>query len=702
MRSRFLVLAAIIVAAGCGDRERAARAAVVRGDDYLHSGRIAAAVIEYRNAVKQRPRWADAYSKLGDAYNAESESEEAYRAYSSAIDLDANAVHARVEAARLLLGAGRYSEALMRSEEVLERNEPQTAAAVISARALAEMNRTDEALVRLQTTIGIDPAAEAYAALGDVRLARGEPEAAEKAFRAGVQRAPTSVQAHIALARFLSTSGRAGEAENEYKAAVAVGTTSEAANRALASFYLGAARPRDAEPYLRAAAAQPNQQQRSTIALADYYLDAHRYDEARRVLEPVTSGPMAIDARVRLAAIAFRTGSLADAHKLLDRVLKKWPTAEAYTLNAQILQAENRTDEALAAAWEAVTLDPSAVVAQYIIGAIELDRGHYETAGTAFEAVMQERRWASAGALQMARVKLALGHPADAVALAETAGSDYDARLTLARSLIAAGQIARARVELQRLESMRPAAPQPVVLLGSLALTDGNLRDARAQAARALSLTPAGGDALILAARTSMAEADASSAERYLTRAVAGTTAPFDASAMLANLYAQRGDVARAQQILETYIAAHGDVAAPRTALGRLLQADNRPAEARAAYEQALALDPVEPVAANNLARLYVNEDAHVSRALELARTAASGLPNDASAHDTLGWIAFRAGQLSLAGAELERAVALSPREPLYKNHLRIIRIALDEAARANAAAEAEAARAKKAALSEQ
>jgi tetratricopeptide (TPR) repeat protein len=681
-----------MLAAGCASREQAATAAMIRGDEYLRGGRAAAAIIEYRNAAKRQPKWPEIYRKLGDAYAAQGSGEEAYRAYCTAIDLDQADTHSRVEAGRLLLAAGRYSEALVRAEQALERSERDTGAAVLASRALAKMNRTDEALAQLDAAVANDPAPQVYAALGEVRRASGDRAGAEAAFRAGVAHAPQSVEARIALANFLAASGRTADAETEYKAAVAANGASEAANRALAAFYVTHGRDREAEGYLRAAAAQPNQTLKSTLALADYYLDAERYDDARRVLEPVTSGPMATDARVRLAAVAFHTKSPADAHKILDRVMKKRPSAEAWTLNAQLLEAEHKTDEALASARAAVELDPSQVVAQYIVGSIELERGHYSNAESAFRVVVREPKWAPAASLQLARVKLASGHPGDAIALAEAAGDDFDARLTLARALVADRQIDRARTELRRLEAAEPSAPEPAVLLGSLALTDGDVHDARAQATRALTLTPDSGDALLLAARTSVSEGDTSAAERYLTRAIGNSGGSFESHTMLANLYASRGDLAAAQKTIEQYIARHGDVAPARTALGIVLEAGNHPKEAKAAYEQALALDPIDPVAANNLARIYASDDAQVSRALELAQTAASRLPNDADAHDTLGWIAFKAGRLSLAASELERAVALNGREVTYQTHLRAVRTAIEDAAKADA----EAARARK------
>src|ERR671912_2702543 len=96
---RLVVLAAFtlltLACAGGGD---AARKFMQRGDEYLAAARYDAAVIEYRNAVKKEPTWAEAYTKLGDAYAEQGRSEEAYRAYCNAIDLNPADNHARVEA----------------------------------------------------------------------------------------------------------------------------------------------------------------------------------------------------------------------------------------------------------------------------------------------------------------------------------------------------------------------------------------------------------------------------------------------------------------------------------------------------------------------------------------------------------------------------------------------------------------------------
>jgi tetratricopeptide (TPR) repeat protein len=666
-------LAAVLVfsslALACSGGETAQRY-IERGDQYAAEGRHDAAVIEYRNALKKEPTLAAVYTKLGDAYAEQGKPEEAYRAYCSAIDLDAADGHARVEAGRLLFSAGRFNEALVRAVQTLERDNQDVDAQILSGRALTKLKRYDEAVAQLDAAVAVDHRPSAYAALGDAKQEAGDAAGAEAAFRAGVERAPQSVDARIALAHYLAATERAAEAEEQLLQAVAANPSSELANRAAANFYVTNRRNQAAESFFKTAAAQPNQKMKSTLALADYYAAAQRYDDARAVLEGVTSGPMATAAKVRRAAIELETGSPANARRLLDGVLKKRPTAEALAVNAQLLLREGKPDE-------------------------ELDRRHFESAERSFREVLRQHRLTGPATLQLARVRLATGHAADAIELAEQARAEGGARLTLAKALIADGQIERARDELSQLDASSPPSPEPAVLLGSIDLAAGNVPAARAHAARALAIAPNAADALVLAARSASATGDAAAAEQHLVRAVASDPDSFESHTMLADFYASRRDFDRARTTLEQFAKRQPDLAAAQTALGIVLEAAGNAGDARARYEQALTIDPKDPIASNNLARLYAPDDAKVERAIELARTAVSKMPDDADAHDTLGWVAYRAGRLSLAASELERATVLAPRDAGYKQHLTAVRQAIAEEARLAAEARAKEAEAR-------
>src|SRR5206468_254036 len=120
-RSRFCVrgfTAAVAVAAvSCsGDPVARARTHVERGDRYLASGRIKEAAIEYGNAVKARPDWAEAYYKRARTYTSLNDPFHAYQAYARAADLDPSNVDAQLQAGTLLLAGGEFEAARTRAQ----------------------------------------------------------------------------------------------------------------------------------------------------------------------------------------------------------------------------------------------------------------------------------------------------------------------------------------------------------------------------------------------------------------------------------------------------------------------------------------------------------------------------------------------------------------------------------------------------------
>jgi tetratricopeptide (TPR) repeat protein len=366
-------------------------------------------------------------------------------------------------------------------------------------------------------------------------------------------------------------------------------------------------------------------------------MSAGRSDEARAVLQQVTSdNPQLTGARVRLAALDYEAGSKDAARERIDKILKKNPTAEAWTMKARFLAKERKQDEALQAAHAAIDLDRRMAAAHYIVGTIELERGRFDEAEHAFREVLRLKRTTAEATLQLARTKLAVGKTADAIQLAQAAGPALGARLTFARALIADGQIARARGELLRLELAGKASAGASILLGSIDLDEGNIASARSHATRALDVAPDSLDALLLMGQAALSAHDADTADQYLTRAVARDPSSFDAHALLAQLAVLRGDLDRARATFESLAAHDPQSAEARTAVGILLQAAGRDRDARAWYEQALVLDPRQPIAANNLARLYAADRSNLDAAARLAQIAETKLPNERDVQETV------------------------------------------------------------------
>src|SRR6266699_1733069 len=209
-----VVLSAALTSACAGSAEQARRY-VARGDEYFAAERFDAAVIEYRNALRQQPKLADAPLKLADAYAALGKAEEAYRAYASAIELLPGNTRSYLGMGRLLLAADMYNEARLRAELVLDRDPHNVEALLLYGRALNRQGRFKEALGAFNTALAIDARPAIYDGLGQAKMGLGDPKGAEAAYREAAEKNPRSVEARVSLAQFLLTANRTREAEQE-------------------------------------------------------------------------------------------------------------------------------------------------------------------------------------------------------------------------------------------------------------------------------------------------------------------------------------------------------------------------------------------------------------------------------------------------------------------------------------------------------
>lgn len=91
---------------------------------------------------------------------------------------------------------------------------------------------------------------------------------------------------------------------------------------------------------------------------------------------------------------------------------------------------------------------------------------------------------------------------------------------------------------------------------------------------------------------------------------------------------------------------------------GALAEALGDEAYAEAAYRQFVASEPESYIGLNQLAWFLASRDRDLTEAASLARRAAALQPGNAAIEDTLGWIAYRQGDLEAAIGHLETAVA--------------------------------------------
>jgi tetratricopeptide (TPR) repeat protein len=162
---------------------------VQSGDRFASQGRDAAALIEYRNALREQPHSSEAHRKMGDTLQRMGRTQDAYRSYAAA--------------ARILDGR-RLPDDEDELAAVLGRNPDSVAARLALAEALLARGETSAAETHLAAAVAADPENElASRSLASLYLADGRKEEAERLLAKAAAAKPTRYRSELALADFL-------------------------------------------------------------------------------------------------------------------------------------------------------------------------------------------------------------------------------------------------------------------------------------------------------------------------------------------------------------------------------------------------------------------------------------------------------------------------------------------------------------------
>ena len=96
-------------------------------------------------------------------------------------------------------------------------------------------------------------------------------------------------------------------------------------------------------------------------------------------------------------------------------------------------------------------------------------------------------------------------------------------------------------------------------------------------------------------------------------------------------------------------------------------------AKAETYYRKALQIKPDQPLAANNLAYVMLENRENLDVALTLAQTARRALPNSPSTADTLAWAYYKKGAYGFARDLLEDALKTNVNDSTMQYHLGMV-----------------------------
>jgi tetratricopeptide (TPR) repeat protein len=710
-RAAVLILIIAATASACSkDPAAAKRAYLESGNRYFDQKKYAEAIIEYRNAIKVDPSFGEARRRLAICYLQTGDALNGVREQVRAADLLPDHVDVQIDAGNLLLLIGRFEDAKARAAKALEKEPKNVRAQVLMGNALAGLKDFDAAIDEVEEALRLDPEQiSTYATLGTIQMATGNRQAAQETFTRALARDPSSLVAQLALANFYWTVGQLPEAEKLLLKAASTAPDDIRVNRAVANLFLSTNRVAQAEPYLQAIT-KIDKSASSRLTLADYYIATGRTQDAVPLLKAMETDPAwSARAGTRLAGIDIRNGKRDDAERRIDDLLKTHGSdTEALLLKASILVSKKQVDEAVKAVDSAIAANPRSAQAQFARGKLAVLQRRQDDAINAFSEALRRNPRAAEAQVELAKLHLAKGAIGTSVDLAGQAAkndpSSVEAKLVLARGFLAQHDYVRSEAILREMVAANPKSAAAHTQLGFVLALKRNRDGATKEYEQALTLdplyleatsglisldlalknqlqalkrvdarlakTPDDSDALLLAGRTYFATGDRKTGETLMRRAIDTNPANLEAYESLGRLYITSGRLAEAKKEFESLANRQERPVAALTVVGMLNEATGQTKDAQAAYEKALQNDPSAAVAANNLAWIFVDSGENLDMALQLARTAKSRLPTRPEVSDTLGWVYYRKGLLSLAISELEDSVKRDPSNPTYLFHV--------------------------------
>lgn len=700
-----------LVAAACADDPQVAKRKFVEsGDRYMAQQKYAEAIIQYRNAIAKDPKYGEARFKLGKALETTGDLPGSFRELIRAADLLPNDVNAQLAAGQRLLLQGQYPEASARARKILDKNPQDVTGLILMGNAMAGLKEFDKAVTQLEGAIAADPKGTLwYANLGLVQMARGDQQAAENVFKKAVDVQPDSASAHQSLANFYWAANRIPEAETELKKALELDPKGTSVMRGLAALYSQNGRPAEAERYLKANA-DVSKDVPSRVMLADFYLHRKDYASATPVLNQLAEDKDGfVPANLRLAAVAYDSGSTAKAYQLLDDVLRHDAANEtAQVLKGQFLLSDGRATEALAIATKVLDANAQSVKGQFLKGSALQGSGSLETALKTFQDLQAQAPGDIPTQLKVAELQMLLQRYPEAIELTTNIikrdPSSTQAHMLLATAALNQGNVAKAESELAQLVKNDPNSPDVQNLVASVHWRKGNRAAARDAYSRALQLKPDSFIALaglvradmidnkpeaaiarlqprlashpndislqILAGTVYMASNNLQDAEKAFLKAIEIDQANLEAFSRLGTVYLRQNKLDEARRNYEDIAKKQSKPVAATTMVGIILTLQNKPTEARKEYERALTFDPQAAVAANNLAWEYAQADTNLDMALQLAQTAKQKLPTNAEVSDTLGWVYYKKNLGSAAVSAFRQGIEQDPANPNIHYHL--------------------------------
>src|SRR5579863_7826503 len=419
--------------------------------------------------------------------------------------------------------------------------------------------------------------------------------------------------------------------------------------------------------------------------LGDYYFATGDLDKAVAEYSSLHGDhPKDPVVRKNFIQLLILKNRLDEATKLNNEVLKgNGHDVDALVYKAQIQMRQNDAAGAVDTLQTALRNDPDNAIAHYQLG-LAFDQQHNDARA--------ESEWREA-----VRLRSDLTDAQRALAALEMRNNDPEALLQTAQQIItsqpgaadgyllkgtaeiAKQRYADAQKDAEQAMQRAPQSPAPYVQMGTVHLAQKQYADAIKYYQEALDKDPNSAEGLsgvmqtyfvqketdkaIAAANAQIAKSpnnslfydllgtalfnakkDLPAAEAALQKAGQLDKNNVDALEKLGKVQIEEGAADKALALYQQAIKDNPRDVRLYILSGEMYEAKHDYDNAKAMYQQALALQPDHPLASNNLAYVMLEQGENVDVALSMAQTARRGMPESPNAADTLGWAYYQKG----------------------------------------------------------
>ncbi len=687
------------------------------GQHYLEQGKFSEAAIEFHNALKVDPAYADAHYQLGMSYVKTQQWARANQELARAVELQPQNYSARFELAKLLIASGNFSQAQEQTDSLLRDRPNDAQSHFIAANLLAAQAHFPAAMQEMQKAIALNPNDwNFYLNLALMQLKDGEADAAEPNFKKAIEIDPKAIDPRLMLANYYQVRSRFAEAEQQLREAVQIDPHNPELRAAMARLYMAQGKNVEAEQFLELAKGDFPDNSAGYRMLGDFYFHAgaldkatveyaglyqqhpkdvqvkknyiqllilrNRLDEARRLnSEILKSNSNDSDALLYAGEIQIRDGHISDAISTLQQLTKNDPNSAAghYQLGVAFRQSDDL--QSAEREWrDAVRLRPDLSDAQRSLAVLAMGKGDMTT-------------------LEQSATQLITLQPASPEGYALRAVSEINRK-----------QFPAADADVHKSIEVAPQSQFGYVQMGNLKFVQKEYGDAAQAYQQALDRDSNSTDALrglmnsyvaqkhvdqaIAIVKSQIAKSpnnsdfydllgtalfrekhDLNAAEAAFRKAIQLNPRNPDPLIELGQVQTAEG---RADQAIATYqqgLRDHPHEVVFYLLLGDLYQSKQDWPHAGDSYQQALVLRPENPLAAGKLAYVMLQSGQNLDVALSLAQTARRGLPESGGIADILGWVYYQKGAYDSAIEMLQEALKLdraarSPDDPRLHYHL--------------------------------